>query len=410
MWTFLSDWVHIQAVASVLVAVVFIIGSARLQQKVILKGRAIITEPPPNIKSTSLYEDARIYVECRARAIENYWKNPAFRFPMLFLASVVGFCSIVSYMGAEYFMRSAVPSYVLGGVLATDPAVPVETLVKYQSQTVLVGCVAFLTAYVWMIVRLFRRVNNYDVSPITYYFLSIHLLAACAVAGFARHIVEAVPYLRDIIHAGNPYLAAQAQGGQPLDLPWGLVLLGFVIGLKPLLWIDKLYAIAAAAVKSFTAEQRSPAANELPQNMTLTMIQGLDDDRIIRLAELDIGNCHKLSRENAIVVWLRTPYNLELIVDWIAQAQLCILFEPGKIQALREKGIRDIFAYANEAGEASALAELQKIVGAPLEIIKKHKDIIAADPAYQRLDELRKALCVKGGKLAPPSALREAAE
>ena len=74
------------------------------------------------------------------------------------------------------------------------------------------------------------------------------------------------------------------------------------------------------------------------------------------------------------------------------QAQLCALWEPHKIQALRKNGIRDIFGYWDAMGCAASLGSVQGIVGAPKEILERHKSVLEADPAFRELRELSQAL------------------
>src|SRR5262249_21277204 len=123
--------------------------------------------------------------------------------------------------------------------------------------------------------------------------------------------------------------------------------------------------------------QRWPEGKELPENMTLSMIQGLQDGTIARLMELDIDNTQKLACDNAVLIWLRTSYKLELIVDWMAQAQLLRTLEADKVAALRSNGVRDIFCYVIAIQNDAGLTSIQRIINIPIEIIQKHRDAVA---------------------------------
>ena len=169
-------------------------------------------------------------------------------------------------------------------------------------------------------------------------------------------------------------------------------MLGFLIGWNPTLWINQLTHWGAKLLKLETPRQRQAAQANLPQDMALSMLQGMVDDKIERLIEIDIDNCQKLAEENAVIVWLRTAYNLELIADWVAQAQLCIRFEDNKILALRQVGIRDIFGYVAAISDDAARAAVQTVLQIPAPIIANHALAIAADPAFERLRQLRVAL------------------
>jgi hypothetical protein len=221
--------------------------------------------------------------------------------------------------------------------------------------------------------------NNNDMSPITFHFLSVRILTACLMACIARFVIEAIPGLKSVV----------APDGSP---PVGLAVIGFVIGWKPTFWIDELYNQALKLLKTTVLTQRKPDQANLPQNMSLLMIQGMADGKIDRLMELDIDNCQRLARENAIILWLRTPFNLEIIVDWVAQAQLCVLLEDDKIEALRRIGVRDIFGYLESIAPPPTRAAVQGILQIPIEVIEGHIEYIAKEPAFTRLQELRKAI------------------
>ena len=387
MFAFLNNVIHVQAVGSVFLLCGFIIASTLLQQKAVTKSKELLETTTAEVKSTALYQSALLYMNRRHEAAMNFFSNPAFAIPIYFLVLVVLFCSIVSYFGAEAFSSGETPSYVLGGAAAANPGFDHAKLAKFQSETVFIGSMAFLGAYVWVIGNLINRINNYDTSPITFYFLSVRILTACLVAGIARQIFEALPYHEILYNSDHE--------------PVGLAVLGFLIGWNPSLWTTELVERGSAFWKLGIPRQRWPKAENMPQNMTLSMIQGLVDDKISRLQELDVDNCQKLACENAVLIWLRTSYNLEVIVDWVAQAQLCVLYEPEKIQSLRANGIRDIFSYHDEISDAASLTAVQTIVQAPKEIIERHKTTLSACPVFQRLDELRKALSINQPSQTP---------
>lgn len=375
--------VYAQAIGSVVVLVGFLIATTLLQQRAASENTSALKTISDRVKPTAMYEDAVAYFDRREPA--GLFASPAHTVSMIVLIVIVLLCSIAAYFGAGWFDGDATPSYILGGALATDPKA--AGLAKFQSGTVFIGSMAFLSAYIWMIAQLVNRMNNNDMSPVTFHFLSVRILTACLVAGIARHAVEAIPMLRELVYTpGTP----PASG-----VPVGLALLGFVIGWKPTFWIDELYNKAKEFLKTKSLDQRPPSQANLPQNMTLTMIQGLVDGKIERLQELDIDNCQRLARENAIVIWARTPYNLGMIVDWIAQAQLCVLFEDDKLERLRQNGVRDIFAYLEAIAPDPTRAAIQGILQTvPAEVIKGHLEYIAKEPSFTRLMELRKTMTV----------------
>jgi hypothetical protein len=368
--------VYAQAIGSVVLLVGFLVATTLLQQRAASENTSALKTISDRVKPTDMYGSAVAYFTRREES--GLFANSAQAVSTCVLIVIVLMCSIASYFGAGWFDDDTTPSYILGGALATDAKA--EGLAKFQSGTVFIGSMAFLSAYIWTIAQLVNRMNNNDMSPITFHFLSVRILTACLVAGVARHVVEAFPPLHELMYSSS-------------KVPVGLALLGFVIGWKPTFWIDELYKKVTEFLKAKPLDQRPPNKDNLAQNMSLAMIQGMVDGKIERLQELDIDNCQRLARENAVIIWARTPYNLEMIVDWIAQAQLCVLFEDDKIELLRRAGIRDIFFYLDAIVDPTAQQAVQTVLGTvPLDIIKRHAFDITSDPAFARLSQLRKAI------------------
>ena len=368
--------VYVPAIGSVLVLVGFLVVTTSLQQRAMSQSTAVLQNTSHAVQATQLYESALAYFE--RRKVPGLFANPAHFVSIWALVAIVFLCAVMTFFGATFFGRDAVPSYVLGGAVAATPGTPGLTI--YQSGTVFTASMAFLSAYIWMIAQLVNRMNNNDMSPITFHFLSVRMLTACLMAGIARHVVEAIPYLKDLVDGTH-------------GVPAGLALIGFVIGWKPTFWIDELYDKAREFLRSKGLDQRPPDQANLPQNMALEMIQGMIDGKIDRLRELDIDNCQRLARENSVILWLRTPYSLEMIVDWVAQAQLCVLFEDDKIEALRKVGVRDIFGYLEAIAPPPTRTAIQGVLQTvPIEVIEGHLQYIAKEPSFTRLQELRKAI------------------
>ena len=375
--------VLIQAVVSVIILCGFIIATTMLQQRALARSTEVLDAVPDAVRNTALYNIAVQFL-IRRRSPRSSLINPVHAIPIWFLVVIVLFGSMISYFGAQFFPADSVPSYILGGALAADPKPDLVKLAGYQSGTIFIMSMAFLGSYVWTIATLIVRINNYDTSPITYYFLSVRILTALLVAILARHMIMVLPGLNFI-------------DNQP---PYGLAVIGFAIGWNPTLWIDEFLLRTADFLKQRIARQRWPDPGDMPQNMTLSMIQGMLDTESARLMELNIDNCQKLACENAILIWLRTPYNLDVIVDWIAQGQLILLFEPNHLEKLRDAGIRDIFAYYTILDNPAALAAAQTAAaavppaagGVPPAIMAQHRAVLANDPKFTKLDQLRRAI------------------
>ena len=375
MWSSAYLIAYVPAIGSVLVLVGFLIATPMLQQQAVSQATSVLKKTSAAVQATQLYASAVDY--CERRTVPGLFARPAHFVSISALVVIVFLGAVMTFFGARFFAHHAMPNYVLGGAIAATPDSP--NLIAYQSGTVFTASMAFLSAYIWMIAQLVNRMNNNDLTPMTFHFLSVRMLTACLMAGIARHVIEAIPYLKSLVDGTD-------------SVPAGLALIGFVIGWKPTFWIDELYDKAREALRSKGLDQRKPSPENLPQNMALEMIQGMIDGKIDRLKELDVDNCQRLARENAVILWLRTPYCLEMIIDWIGQAQLCVLFEDDKIEALRRTGVRDIFGYLETIAPPATRAIIQGILQMPIEVIEGHLQYIAKEPSFTRLQQLRKAI------------------
>lgn len=377
-----GNFVVMQGIGSVLLLIGFLVATTLLQQRASQQVLDVLDNLPDRVKGTELHQAACRYF--LRRNVGNLFTSRAHVIPIWFLIVVVGGCASVCYFGAQMVAGSnVVPSYVLGGILATQPSAGSSlALQHYQSQTVFVGSMAFLAAYVWMIHQLINRINNDDMNPITYYFLSIRLLAACLVGGLSRHVVEAIPFLRDLS-------TVTIEG---VDYPAGLAVLAFLIGWNPTLWIDELLIKVRDLIKTQIPSQRWPDKEKLPNNMSLMLLQGMVPDKVDRLNELNIDNVQKLASENPMVLWARTSYTLDLALDFVGQAQLALLFDEARLKELGTRGIRDIWTYALNIDSAAGITTLSTLLDVPEEFIRSHHRRMGQCPTLARLDELRRAL------------------
>jgi hypothetical protein len=375
----LSNVIYLQGYVSTLILCGFIIASTLLQRNLMKNANRILSTLSDNIRSTTYYKDAVSYIE--RRNIDNPFVSQTFAIPVWFLLLLVMLCSFVSYFGANALIDNKTPSFVLGGVLSHTTNLAV--LNEYQAQTIFTGVIAFFSAYVWIIWRMIVRINANDMSPITYYFFSVRILAATLVAGIARHVIE-IAGLRELVYS---------VGFIPdTKLPYGLAILGFLIGWNPKLWIDDLIDKIWSNIKSKVPFQRWPENQSMPERMPLTIIQGILEDKEERLKENDIDNCQQLASENPILMWMRTPYNIYLICDWVAQAQLYRLVGSESFRSLQENGIRNVFSYLTLISDDDAVSKLPAKIALDAELARAHLRILNDDPDLCRLKELHDAL------------------
>jgi hypothetical protein len=384
MLDYFANFVHAQAIVSVVFLIAFLLATTALQQRTSKQASHVLDTLPPRVQETEIFGSARRYFG--RREVGNLFTSGPHIIPIWFLVIVVAGCATVCYFGAELISQGpTAPNYVLGGIRATE-SLTTETeksdLRIYQSQTVFVLSMAFLAAYVWMIHQLVNRINNDDMNPITYYFLSVRLLAAILMAAISRHAVEGIPVLQGL-------LVIDKEGQK---YPAGLAILAFLVGWNPTLWVDELLIKIRDLLKTAIPSQRWPKNEDLPTNMSLLMLQGMVPDKVDRLNELNIENVQKLSSENPIVLWARTSYTLDLILDFIGQAQLALLYEGKSLALLRGNGIRDIWGYALILEAPEGPAQIERLLDVPQLVANSHLERMHSCPTLARLSQLRASL------------------
>jgi hypothetical protein len=299
--------------------------------------------------------------------------DPNYIVPILSFSFVVMFACLMILLGGfpettKMFERS---TFLLGGVYALSGH-SLSEIAVYQKGTLLVGGVAFLGSYIYMLARLIDRINNNDIYPVTYYYYIVRFATAVLVAMIFRHAADVMSSLI------SPNSAL-------------ILIVAFGIGFVPDLFIAAMVRRATSAVK-VTGSQSDPDENVLPTSLSLLMIEGLSREKIDRLSELGIDNAQVLACQNPFMIWPRLPYSISLIVDWIAQAQLYRFAKEEGTKALRLKGIRtaaDLYAALQDEKAAGEIATAAGLFPAALQTYTR---VLDADPTFGNLQEVRATL------------------
>ena len=295
--------------------------------------------------------------------------SEGYKIPIGVLSLIILTFSIVMFYGNHLSPYHGI-YYILAGMSKVNMCV--KEIELYQTGTIITMIMAFVGAYIVILIRLFRRINNYDINPMSYYFFSLHILQAVLVAIVIRHAIYALI---------------------PLDpgVLW-LSTIGFGVGLKPDLFMQ--FIAEKAMEKIGKKSPKDVVSANIPSTFPLSMVEGLTEEKQYRLEELDIDNCHQLAEQNPFILWVRTSYQLMHIIDWIAQAQLYLLVKEDGIHKLRQYAIRDIFSFISavdtDTGSKLPIANLlnidEKLLDSIVSSVKK-------EPKFTRLKEVRKCLC-----------------
>lgn len=79
--------------------------------------------------------------------------------------------------------------------------------------------------------------------------------------------------------------------------------------------LRKFFVQKKPGAQDAASDKDDPSRSSMPTNLNLLMIDGLANEKIDRLAELEISDAQVLSCQNPFLLWVRLPYDLGLIVD-----------------------------------------------------------------------------------------------
>ena len=321
----------------------------------------------PAVKETQYFQLALASLKSIRPASVN---EPDFRLPILLFATIITFCSLISFMGLFWPTYLQQPTVILDG-LHTITNSSIDEITKYQSGTLVVSAVAFLGAYLALFKRLLDQLNNNDIYPISFHYYSVWLIGSMIIAAIMRHVVSIF--------------------GVAADDSSSLVILGFAIGAAPAPFFTAFVHWAFKHL-NITGDKDDPDPTNMPSNLNLLMIDGLANDKIDRLSELDITDAQVLSCQNPLTLWVRLPYDLGLIVDWISQAQLYVCLREEGLRKARAQQITDVHKFVSVLSDAAASADLCTELGLKPAFVGPLLKSLAENPCFARLREVKAAM------------------
>jgi hypothetical protein len=180
--------------------------------------------------------------------------------------------------------------------------------------------------------------------------------------------------------------------------------ISFTVGFVPDLFIVKMLTKAFKIAK-ITGTQPDPASDDLPTNQNLLMIEGMSRDKIDRLNELGIDSAQYLASQNPFLIWLRLPYDLSLVVDWIAQAQLYRWAKEVRMKVMRGAGINNIFDFYEFLASDKIPEPLLGAMGISADALPKYRANLEEDPSFARLLAVRRTMKLAGYDISKTTCL-----
>lgn len=188
-----------------------------------------------------------------------------------------------------------------------------DKLADYQARTVVIACYAFLGWFAWSLVTVFERWRSYQIFSATFFRLLTRLAVAVIAAVVLRHAYSL------FFNADEIYLVVVAFGcGMVPEAAVAVVLRG----------LQRL---------QFISQNREP-----PEQLELTLIEGVTPSLRFRLNELGIENAESLAKANPVTLTQYIGLPLAETADWVGQAQLLLLLKPDAYTILQSHGIRRI--------------------------------------------------------------------
>jgi hypothetical protein len=120
------------------------------------------------------------------------------------------------------------------------------------------------------------------------------------------------------------------------------------------------------------------------------MIEGMNLFNKVRLSEVGIDNAQNLAEANLEELILKTPFTPGLLLDWIAQAKLYVIFKD-RISGLRKAGVRTVLDFLAACGK-DGFGTLAKLSEIPDEQLATVYQVISEDPDVASMSRARKNL------------------
>jgi hypothetical protein len=260
---------------------------------------------------------------------------------------------------------------------------------------IILGKIAFVGAFLYCLRLFIKSLVAFDLSALTLLRGSAHLLFAVMLAVMIWRITPSAEPLTDVASKVQNTLTSDnkvtlRQGRQEQQaalsaktdrLPKIWLILAVAIGFVP----DAAFSWLLHRSRLALNRRDARMARQTPV-VPLTIIDGIDFFTAFRLEEGSIAGVQNLAVANPVMLHVETPYCVFLIMDWIAQAQLCAAVGPERFLLFKKLNIRTIFDLERAVLDPQSPVGLKQIMGSVLLATSPEKPSLLREFGVRPLD------------------------
>lgn len=299
----------------------------------------------------------------------------------------LGFATLVSFVGS-YLLFFGGDYCVLGekngySLLLSGTYFPGGKLEKFQEvyqQNLVVMVFAFLGGYIWAMQDIIRRLIAIDITPGTYFYAAWRMIVAAMFAILLSYFVEDVD------------IDTLKGMGISRDM---LPVIAFLTGMFP----ERTLLFIREKIPMF-----SPDKGKKAKVLPLDMLEGINSFHRARLIEAGVDNAQNLATKNLGDILVKTPFNVALLLDWIAQAKLYVIFK-SDIDKLRAVGVRTILDLKGLCGNSEKLKQIAEKTGLHELTLSIACLNLQDDPQVLSLEDYRNRLGDKSCEAREPASM-----